>query len=239
MEARALILAGGRGTRLRPLTITIPKPLLPLGDRSILELLVERLSGSGIRNIYLSVGYHSALVRAFCGDGSKFDVSFTYLEESEPLGTAGPVRLLDGQVDPSGQIILVNGDVVTDLDFSELLRFHEQQGCELTICYKEFRDTSPFGVLKIEGTEIVDIVEKPTRVEQVSVGIYVLDASLIQEIPPDQLYTIPELAMKLIDQGRPIAAFPVECFWLGIERFSDLEEALSALESVEGRWQKA
>ncbi len=232
MGTKALILAGGMGTRLRPLTFTIPKPLLPVGERSILELAVERLRDCGIREIHLSVGYRAELIRAFCGDGSRCGVRFHYLEEDEPLGTAGPLRLLKGQVDPGDRILMMNGDVVTDLDFTLLDAFHRDGGNPLTICFKEFTDTSPFGVLEIEGNQIHGIVEKPSRTYHVSVGIYALDAALLDEIP-EGFFTIPDLAQQLLAAGRGVGAFPVRGYWLGVERFPNLDEALAAIQGNE------
>ncbi len=230
---KAMILAGGKGTRLRPLTFNIPKPLLPVGERSILEILVERLRESGIRDIVLSVGYRAELVRAFCGDGSRFGVRFHYVDEEKPLGTAGPLASLEDYLDPDEGILLMNGDIVTGLDFSELAAFHEEHGFELTIAYKEVRETSPFGVLQVDDHRVQEIVEKPTVVHNASSGIYALSGSAIREVPKDRFYTVPELATLLMDAKRAVGAFRIDAYWLGVERFPQLEEAIHALDEIE------
>ena len=229
---KAVILAGGKGTRLRPLTFNIPKPLLPVGERSIVELLLERLRDSGVSQVILSLGYRGELVRAFCGDGSQFGVKIDYVDENEPLGTAGPLRLLGDRLEPGERLFLMNGDIVTALDFRDLARFHEGEGVELSVAYKELHEKSPFGVLQIGNRRLQGIVEKPTNTYAVSAGIYALDAGIIAEIPPDTLFTMPELATRLIDQDRPVGAFRIDAYWLGVERFPHLQEALTALQEV-------
>ena len=231
--SKAVILAGGKGTRLRPLTFNIPKPLLPVGEKSILEILAERLRGCGLREIILSVGYRADLIRAFCGDGSQFGVHFTYVEEDEPLGTAGPLALARELIEPDEGLLLMNGDIVTELDFNKLVRFHEQEGADLTIAYKEMRETSPFGVLKIEEQRLQAIEEKPVTTFSVSSGIYVVGPQALAQIPSGSPSTMPELAERLMAQGRPVATYRIDEFWLGVERFPHLEDALRALEDVD------
>lgn len=236
---KAMILAGGMGKRLRPFTFMIPKPLFPIGRRSILEFIVERLKLAGIDEVFVSIGYLGDLVRAFCGDGSKFGVRFTYLQEDKPLGTAGPLRLLDGMLDAEENLLLINGDVVTLLDLTKLVRFHEQHGCELTISYRELQDTSPYGVLEVEGDEVKQITEKPSRRYDVSMGIYVVSPTVIEQIPPDECFTIPELANKLAAKRRKVGAFRVAEFWLAVEHFSDFAEVQLALKHLGKNERKA
>ena len=232
MPVKAVILAGGLGTRLRPLTFTIPKPLLPVGDKSILEFIVDRFKMSGIRDIVLSVGYQSNLIRAYCGDGSKLGVIFDYIEEPKPLGPAGPLSLLKGMIDPGQTILLINGDIVTFLDFPKLIHYHEQNGYDFTTCYRQIEHVSLFGVLKLKNDEVIDIQEKPKSIFNVSAGIYVLNAKVIDMIPENTFFTIPELIMKMIGNKIRVGAFQVHEFWQGIEHFTHFDEAMSALDRL-------
>ncbi len=230
---KAVILAGGMGTRLRPLTFTIPKPLLPIGEQSILEHIVERLKRSGIDEIILSVGYQAEFVRAYCGDGCKFGVKFAYIQEDKPLGTAGPLQLVKQFLSQGEQILLMNGDIVTYLNFQELISFHNENNFDLTVAYKKIEHASPFGVLQIENHQVLDIIEKPKSTYEISTGIYIINASMIDYLPKDSFYTMPELMLQLINKKYRVGAFEVKAFWLGIERFVNVEEALTAIQDAE------
>ena len=146
---KAMILAGGMGTRLRPLTFSIPKPLLPVGEKPILQKIIEQLREAGVTDLILATGYQAELVRAFCGDGSKFGVSVTYIHEHQPLGTAGPAGALKGQIPPSELLLLMNGDLITDLDFRDSSNPAAPAACDLTVAYAKYIYRSPYGVLSI------------------------------------------------------------------------------------------
>src|SRR6266852_2145532 len=157
---KALILAGGLGTRLRPLTFSIPKPLLPIGETPILQIIIEQMKTAGIEEIILATGYQAELIRTFCGDGSKFGVNISYVHEHEPLGTAGPLSLARRHFEPDQTFLLMNGDILTKLDFAEFLEAGARSNYDLTVGYTKYLYNSPFGVLSIAGNTIQDITEK-------------------------------------------------------------------------------
>ncbi len=227
---RAIVLVGGRGTRLRPLTFAVPKPLLAVGDKPILQLIIDRLKQAGCHEIILATGYLSQLIEAFCGDGSKFGVSISYIEEPQPLGTAGPVSLVRDRIGRDEFFILMNGDIVTKLNFLSLVDFAREHDYDLTVGYVDHTYQSPYGVLTIDEHEIVGITEKPEVHQCVSSGIYVLKGSTLDVIPDGECFTIPDLIQKLRFNNRPVGAYHIEEFWLGIEELYDIEKARSVLD---------
>ena len=230
---KAVILAGGRGTRLRPLTFSVPKPLLPIGEKPILEIILQSFRKFGITEVIISVGYQGELIKAFCADGTKFGLSVEYVDEEKPLGTAGPLSLMRDCFGEGEQFVLMNGDIFTQLDFSKMIRFHRQQGHRMTIGYRAYEHKLPFGVLELEGNRLRGIVEKPGVSYNVSAGIYVLDASAVDFVPDDTFFTMPELATQLLEKERCVGAYLIEEYWLGIENIGHFNEALSELSRVE------
>jgi NDP-sugar pyrophosphorylase family protein len=228
---KAVVLVGGLGTRLRPLTFSIPKPLLPVGETPLLQIIVQQLAAAGIEEIVLATGYQAELIHAFCGDGRKFGVDIRYVHEEEPLGTAGPLALVRDWVAPDESFVLMNGDVLTQLDFRAIREFAQRY--ELTVAYTTHVYQSPFGVLSLEGERLVEIVEKPSVEHAVSAGIYVLRGSVLDRVS-DGFLTMPELIERLLADGRPVGAFHVEGFWLGLETVSRFEEAMKELQQVSG-----
>jgi len=230
---KAVILAGGLGTRLRPLTFSIPKPLLPVGEKPILEFIFEHLRKFAIKEIILCTGYQSELIRAFCGDGSKFGVKIDYVKEESPLGTAGPLSLIRKKFSEGETFVLMNGDVVTKLDFSKMIQYHSENKCELTIGFTKFEYKSPFGVLKIEAGRLKDILEKPVKVYDISAGIYVMNSSALDLIPYNTFFTLPGLARELLRFGKNVGAYQIEEFWVGIEHIDHFDEVLKKLSKIE------
>jgi NDP-sugar pyrophosphorylase family protein len=226
---KALILAGGMGTRLRPLTFSIPKPLLPVGEKPILQRIIEQLRDSGITDLVLATGYHSELVRAFCGDGSKFRVSVTYVHEEQPLGTAGPASALRGLIPPGEFLLLMNGDLITDLDFSAFIESARASGCQLTVAYAKHTYRSPYGVLHISGGAVQGVTEKPETDYAISAGIYCLSGAALDLIPPGVFFTMPELMTKLLAEGKRIHAYPITGTWMGLENIEHFNEAVRKL----------
>ncbi len=222
---RAIVLVGGRGTRLKPLTFAIPKPLLAVGDKPILESIIEQLKQAGCDKIILATGYLSQLIEAFCGDGSKFGVHISYIHEPQPLGTAGPVSLVRDRIAEDEFFILMNGDILTKLDFRNLVGFAQHHDYELTVGYVNHTYKSPYGVLTIGNHEIVEIAEKPEIHHCVSSGIYVLKGSALDLIPDGEFFTIPDLIRKFRLHKRPVGAYYIKEFWLGIEELGHLERA--------------
>ena len=230
---KAVILAGGLGTRLRPLTFSIPKPLLPIGEKPILEFIFEHLRKFAIKEIILSTGYQSELIRAFCGDGSKFGVKIDYVKENKTLGTAGPLSLMRDRFSEDETFILMNGDVVTKLDFSKMVRYHSEHKCQLTIGFAEFKYKSPFGVLKIEAGRLKEILEKPSKVYDISAGIYVVNSSVLDFIPHNTFFTVPNLTKELLRFGKKVGTYKIEEFWVGIEHIDQFDEVLKELNKID------
>jgi NDP-sugar pyrophosphorylase family protein len=229
---KAVILVGGLGTRLRPLTFSIPKPLLPVGEKALLQIVIEQLRGYGVDEVILATGYQAELIHAFCDDGRKFGVEISYVHEDVPLGTAGPLSLLKGQFAPGERFIVMNGDVLTKLDFSRMLEFGEGGGHELTIGYTRYVYESPFGVLALDGDDVTGIVEKPRTEYPISAGIYVVSESALELVPDRTFFTMPELIDALLSRGRSVGAFHIEEFWIGLETIARFDEALSTLDAL-------
>lgn len=225
-----MILAGGMGTRLRPLTFSIPKPLLPVGETPILQRIVEQLRDAGIRDLVLATGYQAELIRAFCGDGSRFGVSIYYVHEHQPLGTAGPASALQGRLAPGELLLLMNGDLITDLDFRAFIESSRASGCDLTVAYAKHKYRSPYGVLTIENEAVQGVTEKPETEYAVSAGIYCLSATALDLIPRDSFFTMPDLISNLLAAGKRIHAYPIEGLWMGLENIEHFSEALRRLE---------
>ena len=227
---KAMILAGGLGTRLRPLTFSIPKPLLPVGERPILERIIEQLRDAGIGDVVLATGYQAELIRAFCGDGSKFGVSITYVHEHKPLGTAGPASALKGQLAPGEFLLLMNGDLMTDLDFRAFVESSRAGGCDLTVAYAKYIYRSPYGVLSISDGAVQGVTEKPETEYAISAGIYCLNSAALDLIPQETFFTIPDLINKLLAAGKRIRAYPITGTWMGLESIEHFNEAVQKLQ---------
>lgn len=227
-----MVLVGGQGTRLRPLTFSIPKPLLPLGERPVLEIIIGQLRDAGIREVVLATGYHASLIRAFCGDGGHFGVKVSYVHEEKPLGTAGPLASLKGCICPDDYLLLMNGDVITELDFGRFISEARSSGCDLTVAYTNYVYQSPFGVLSIEGGAITDVVEKPVTEYAVSAGIYCLRGAALELVPDDEFFTVPDLIRRLVAVGRTVRAHRIEGYWVGLDSFEYFEQALKKLEQI-------
>src|SRR3984957_3152187 len=226
---KAMILAGGMGTRLRPLTFSIPKPLLPVGEKPILQKIMEQLRDAGITDLVLATGYQAELVRAFCGDGSKFGVSVTYVHEHQPLGTAGPASALKGQLPPGELLLLMNGDLITDLNFAEFIESSRASSCELAVAFAKHVYRSPYGVLSIADGAVQGVTEKPETEYAISAGIYCLSGAALDLIPEKTFFTMPELMSKLLAAGKRIHAFPIPGTWMGLESIEHFNEALKKL----------
>ena len=226
---KAVILAGGRGTRLRPVTFSIPKPLVPLEDKTLIEVLITHLKEYDFSDLIISTGYMSDLVRAYCKDGSQWGVDIKYCHEENPLGTAGPLHLLEKHLANESCFLLVNGDIVTDLNLKELVAFHQYGNYALTVAYVQHKIQSPYGVLTIEEDKIIDVKEKPTRLENASGGIYILDKGCLSYVPDNEYFTIPNLIDTLRNNGKTIGAYRITSFWKGFESIENYPEVLDFL----------
>lgn len=225
LGVRAVILAGGRGRRLEPFTSVLPKPLMPVGDRAIVEITVDRLVECGINDITLCVGYLAHLIEAVLSRRSE-KVRLTYVQEPTPRGTAGPLRLVE---DLAGTFLLMNGDLLTDLDFRELVDAHRRSGDVVTIATHHRRQKIDYGVLHIaddNSPRLVRYEEKPEIALTVSMGIYVMEPQVLEHIPATGYFDFPQLVQVLLDVGLPVGTFPFSGFWLDIGRRDDYEEAV-------------
>lgn len=225
---RALILAGGKGSRLRPFTFTIPKPLVPIGEMPILEILIRQLKGQGFERITLSVGHLASLIKAFCGDGSQWGIPIDYVYEDEPLGTIGCLALLD-DLDGADRLLVVNGDTLTDMSMAAAYAAHDasQDGGEaITLCANRRSVGIDFGVLETDGGgHLASYTEKPTLQYKVSMGVNVVSTWAIGEyIERGQRLDLPGLVGKLMAAGRRVRVREVDSYWLDLGRMEDLEE---------------
>lgn len=232
---RIAILAGGKGTRLAPYTSVLPKPLMPVGDRAILEIVLGQLASYGFEHVTLCVGHLSHLIQAVLADGGNHGVNITYVHESEPTGTAGPLKLL-GAVDRT--FIAMNGDLLTTLEYRDLLRAHRQSGNVLTIATHARTVRIDYGVLHLDHSaervaEVSSFEEKPEISMAVSMGIYVLEPRALEYIPEGEYFDFPDLVKALLRAREPVGAYRFDGYWLDIGRHEDYAEANRVWESSE------
>lgn len=219
---QAVIMAGGRGTRLRPLTEDLPKPLVPVGGRPLMELLIQQLRDAGFRRVHVTTHFHADKIASHFGDGSSFGIEISYLTEGSPLGTAGGLSLIEGGAEP---LLVVNGDILTRVDFRAMLAYHREVGADLTVAVRRHAVQVPYGVIELEGVHVKHVREKPTIECFINAGIYLLEPSARQFIPAVQPLDMTSLIQRLIDESRPVAGFPIVEYWLDIGRPSDYEQA--------------
>ena len=223
------LLAGGRGTRLRPLTTVFPKPLVPLGEKPVLEILLRRLAAHNLRKVVLSTGYLSELLMAVVGNGSKYGVDVTYCHEETPLGTAGPLTLIGDRL--STPFMVMNGDLLTTLNFSALLAFHREQQADATVAVFRREVKIDFGVIESDPAgQFTGYREKPTYHFEVSMGVYVLNPSTLTHIPRDRKFDMPDLIAAVHAAGGRVSCYREDCYWLDIGRMDDYAEAQEQFE---------
>ena len=219
----AVILAGGKGARLRPLTVSIPKPLLPLDNVPIIDVVLRQLSRAGIDRIAITLGYLPHLFQACIGTGDRHDVNIEYYYEEQPLGTAGSLRLID---DPAETLLVMNGDLLTTIDYGALVNHHRAVGAHATIAVHRRTSFVDYGVIEqtAEG-ELARYIEKPRIPYLVSMGVNVLSRRALEHIPADRSFDMPDLMSTLKDAGRRVACFEPDCYWQDIGRMEDYERA--------------
>ncbi|MBI4969563.1 MAG: nucleotidyltransferase family protein [Rhodospirillales bacterium] len=222
-ENWVVLMAGGLGNRLRPLTEDVPKPLLNVGRKPLLETILETLRSHEFRNFYIAVNYKAEMIKDHFGDGGKWKCTIRYLEENDRLGTAGALGLIDER--PTNPLLVMNGDVLTNVDFSSLLDFHEEHRSQATMCVREFDFQVPYGVVTIEDHRITGIVEKPVHSFFVNAGIYVVDPALLDLVPRTGAFDMPDLFAKALERGMPTAAFPIREYWTDIGHIDDFHRA--------------
>ncbi len=220
---RAVVLAGGKGTRLAPYTTILPKPLMPIGDMPILEVLLRQMKRSGINHVVLTVGHLASLLRAYFGDGAQWDLEITYSHEKQPLGTAGPIALVKG-LDKT--FLVTNGDVLTTLDIKKLIAFHKQKGGIATIAAHRRQVKIDLGVIQWDGDgQVSGYIEKPTNDYTVSMGVYVFEPRVLDYIPVGQYLDFPDLILKLIARGEKVCGYIFDGYWMDLGRPDDYIQA--------------
>jgi NDP-mannose synthase len=234
MLGRAVILAGGKGSRLAPYTTVIPKPLMPIGDRAILDVILRQLQDKGFDEVTLAVGYLAHLIKAVIGDGSAFGVKIDYHDEKTPLGTAGALATIDGLQEP---FLAMNGDVLTSLDYRELFDTHIEQQNALTIATHRRTVKTEYGVLHLDGQQgetrrVIGYEEKPEFHYVVSMGIYAVGPGVLDMIEPDEALDFPDLVQRLLDDGRQVGSYLYDGYWLDIGRHDDYARAVEDYDQV-------
>lgn len=229
---KAVILAGGRGTRLRPYTTNFPKPLMPVGEKPILEIVINRLRESNITDIIITTGHLEELIRVFFQDGRKFGVNITYTLENQPLGTAGPLRLIEDQLNDT--FLVMNGDILCDIDFGNLLIFHKKAGNSATIVLKKRTVNIDFGVVSVNQDRVfTSWQEKPTLEYLVSTGVYLFEPDALSSLPKEEFYNMPDFIVKLSKDKKRVSGYIHEGYWLDIGRPEDYEKACNDINGLE------
>ncbi len=218
-----VLMAGGLGQRLRPLTEDCPKPLLSVGGKPLLETILEQFVEHGFKRFYISVNYRAEMVEEYFKDGSRHGVEIRYLREKDQLGTAGAVGLMPET--PDSPVFVMNGDLLTRVDFPGMLDFHEEQNARATMAVRSFDIQVPFGVVEVDNHRITGIEEKPTHQFFVNAGIYVLNPDVVASIPKDQYLDMPTLFSQLMNEGETTSAFPIHEYWMDIGRKQDFDQA--------------
>jgi len=220
---RAVILAGGKGTRLWPYTAVLPKPLLPVGDRPIIEVVLGQLARAGVARATLAVGHMAQMFPQILGNGSRRGMRVDYAREKRPLGTAAPLRNIAGLKET---FLVLNGDILTDLDFRELIRYHKKKRAQATVATFKRSVGVDFGVVETGPSGMIaDYLEKPHLHYRVSMGIYVFEPAVLKAIPKRGPFDFPELILRLLEAGAPVASFPFRGRWLDIGRPDDFHQA--------------
>jgi len=231
---KAVILAGGKGTRLAPYTLVFPKPLMPIADMPILEVLLRQMKRSGIDEIILTVGYLSDLLKSYFGDGRRFGVKLSYSYEQTPLGTAGPLSQING-LDET--FFVANGDVLTTLDFSHMFAWHKIRGAVATIATHQRKVNIDFGVIqKDEDNKIIGYSEKPSLDYLVSMGIYIFQPEVLSFIPTGQYLDFPDLVLKLIEAGKSLVSYPFSGYWQDLGRLDDYNQGTSDFNAMRSQF---
>lgn len=219
---QAVIMAGGEGVRLRPLTDDLPKPMLPMGDKPLMEIIVQQLQKAGVRQVNVAVHHkHQKIIEHF-GDGRDFGVDIKYVTEDRPLGTAGSLGLMQS---PEETVLVINGDILTQLDFLAILDYHREQKADLTVAVQQKSLQVPYGVVECDGPVVLNLAEKPSIDFLVNAGIYLLEPVVYSFIPNGEPYDMTDLIQQLISEGRQVVAFPIREYWIDIGQHDDYQSA--------------
>ena len=219
----AVVMAGGRGERLRPITDSVPKPMIKVAGRPILERIVLHLVGFGIRRIFLSVNYMGDMIEGYFKDGAELGCDIEYVREEKPLGTGGALSLLPEK--PDHPVLMLNGDLLTQFNIGNMLGFHADGGFKATVGVHEYVHTVPYGVVEREGDRITGIREKPTQTWLANAGIYVFEPDLVERVPQDTYFPLPTLVEECLDRGEAVGAFPIKDDWIDVGHPKELRRA--------------
>jgi len=218
----AVVMAGGFGSRLRPLTEELPKPMLQVGDRPLLETVISQLRDVGIKQLRITTHYRPEKIHEHFGDGQRFGLDISYVNEEQPLGTAGSLRLMDAPKEP---FLVINGDVLTKVNFEAMFLFHKEHGSEMTVGVRKQEFQIPYGVVECRDLQITELKEKPVLPFLVNAGIYLLEPSVIKYIPIDKAFHMTDLIQVLLDNGRNVTSFPIHEYWVDIGEHEDYKQA--------------
>jgi NDP-sugar pyrophosphorylase family protein len=234
--SRAVVLAGGEGTRLRPYTAVIPKPLMPVGDRPVLDIVLRQLAHAGFERVTIATGYLAELIEAFCGDGRAYGLQIDYHREREPLGTVGALALLE---DLDGPFLVMNGDVLTDMDYGRMLDAHVASGAAATLAATTRTVEVTLGVMRFGDLRdpglVTGYIEKPELTYEASMGVYAFDPRVLEHIEPGERLDLPDLVLRLLAAGEPVRAHRPGAYWLDLGRHEDYEQAMAEFERMRDR----
>jgi NDP-sugar pyrophosphorylase family protein len=234
--SRAVVLAGGEGTRLRPYTTVIPKPLMPVGDRPVLDIVLHQLAAAGLERVTIATGYLAELIEAFCADGRAYGLSIDYHREREPLGTVGALASIDGLGEP---FLVMNGDLLTDMDYGRMFGEHVASGAAATIATTTRTVEVTLGVMRFgdpsDGDKVTDYIEKPALSYEASMGIYAFDPRVIEHIEPGVRLDFPDLVLRLLEAGEAVRAYRPRAYWLDLGRHEDYEQAMAEFDGMRDR----
>jgi len=229
-NTRVVLMAGGLGTRLRPLTEEVPKPMLPVGDKPLLELIIQNFVNQGFRKFDISVNYRREVIQNYFGDGQRFNCEIGYVVEEKRMGTAGALSLLPER--PSEPFLVMNADLLTSASFTTMVEHHKAHRALATVGAREYSIEVPFGVISCDGEELLQIVEKPVHRHLVNAGIYVLSPEALDYLDPSVPTDMPDLFKRLMSDGQRASVFPLREYWLDIGAFSDLERAREEISEI-------
>ncbi len=222
-ESYVVIMAGGRGARLLPLTKDCPKPLIEVAGKPVIELILEKCIGQGFYKFFVAVNYLSEQLINHLGDGSKYGVEIEYLREDAPLGTAGALSLINRKLNLP--LIVMNGDILTNMEFADLLRFHYEQESDATMVVRESENQVPYGVVYVNEHKLNKVIEKPVERHMINAGIYVLDPKVLNLVEKNKYVDMPDIFNKIVEKKFNAVVFPVRDYWIDIGRIDDLEQA--------------
>jgi dTDP-glucose pyrophosphorylase len=231
LPLEAVLMAGGKGTRLRPMTLTTPKPLLEVGGKPIIEYNIDRLIEFGVQKIYISVNYLKDQLKDYFGDGSSKGIKIEYIEETEITGTLGSATYIENYT--TEQILVMNSDLLTNIDFEDLFIQHSKLASEMTVATVPYKVSIPYGIVETKNQMVQSIIEKPTYTYYSNAGIYIINSTCLKEIPQKKFYNATDLIEKLIEEKRKVSNYPILSYWLDIGKPIDFEKAQEDVKHID------